>query len=77
MLFAKWITEDGTFHGLMKGFYGRNPAATADDPDGWFNGIWVSRELRIVGNVRGVWDEGTNAEVGGYFRGAWSALCRP
>ena len=77
VFFAKWITEDGSFHGLMKGLYGRHPEATEERPAGWFNGIWVSRELRIVGNVRGVWDEGNDPEQGGFFRGAWSALCRP
>jgi hypothetical protein len=77
VFFAKWITDDGNFHGLMKGLYGRNPEATNDTPAGWFHGIWVSRELRVAGNVRGVWDEGNDPEQGGFFRGAWSALCRP
>jgi len=76
VFFAKWITDDGNFHGLMKGRYGSD-LVLGGAPEGWFNGIWVSRELRIVGNVRGVWDEGNDPEQGGFFRGAWSALCRP
>jgi hypothetical protein len=76
VFFAKWITEDGSFHGLMKGTYGRNPQASATTPDGWFSGIWFSRELRVAGNVRGVWGDDANSADGGFFRGAWAARCR-
>jgi hypothetical protein len=76
VFFAKWISDDGTFHGLMKGLYGRNPNASATDPDGWFNGVWFSRQLRVTGNVHGVWSEGSGADEGGFFRGAWGDRCR-
>jgi hypothetical protein len=73
VFFAKWINDNGTFHGIMRGTYGRGDTNT--DADGWFKGVWVSRELRIAGSVRGVWGKGLNNE-GGFFRGAWAALCR-
>lgn len=76
VFFAKWITGNGSFHGIMKGRYGRNPEASATTADGWFDGVWVSRELRIAGNVHGVWNEGTGEGEGGFFRGAWAARCR-
>jgi hypothetical protein len=76
VFFTKWITANGAFHGIMKGTYGRNPAASATNPDGWFSGVWFSRDLRIAGDVRGVWGEGTGAGEGGFFRGMWGALCR-
>jgi hypothetical protein len=72
VFFAKWINDNGTFHGIMKGTYGASANA---DADGWFNGVWVSRELRIAGGVRGVWGKGPNDD-GGFFRGVWGALCR-
>jgi hypothetical protein len=76
VFFAKWINDDGTFRGLMKGRYGKNPEATATDVDGWFAGIWFSRDLRVAGNVHGVWGAGTGEGEGGFFRGAWAARCR-
>jgi hypothetical protein len=74
VFFAKWINDDGTFHGIMKGLYGNNPAATT--PEGWFDGIWVSRNLMVGGNVHGVWGEGAGGADDGFFRGVWAARCR-
>jgi hypothetical protein len=76
VFFAKWISDDGTFRGLMKGRYGADPAATASDANGWFNGVWFSRDLRMAGDVHGVWGAGTGDGDGGFFRGAWGARCR-
>jgi hypothetical protein len=74
VFFAKWINDGGTFHGIMKGTYGLG-AGTNADADGWFTGVWVSRELRVAGGVRGVWGKGPNDD-GGFFRGVWGTLCR-
>jgi hypothetical protein len=73
VFFAKWIGDDGTFRGLMRGRYERNPQASANQPDGWFDGIWFSRDLHVAGNVHGVWSQDNQ---GGFFRGAWGARCR-
>ncbi|HET6348055.1 MAG TPA: hypothetical protein VFH88_03130 [Candidatus Krumholzibacteria bacterium] len=77
VFFAKWITDSGAFHGIMKGSYGTNPAATADMADGWYDGVWVSRQLQIAGGVHGVWGHGNTDTEGGFFRGVWGARCRP
>jgi hypothetical protein len=76
VFFAKWINDDGTFRGLMKGRYGKNPEATATDVQGWFDGIWFMRDLRVGGNVHGEWGTGTGGDGTGFFRGAWGARCR-
>jgi hypothetical protein len=78
VFFGKWISENGRFRGLLKGRYGRNPAVAAvdDTVDGWFAGVWFSRQLRVGGELKGVWGEGEKEGEGGYFRGAWAAHCR-
>ena len=76
VFFAKWISDDGTFKGIVKGRYGRSPVVRGDHADGWFDGVWYSRELRIAGGLHGVWGEGEKEGEGGFFRGAWGAHCR-
>ncbi|HKW15388.1 MAG TPA: hypothetical protein VJS69_12945 [Candidatus Krumholzibacteria bacterium] len=76
VFFAKWITDSGAFHGLMRGTYGEGTNAASANADGWFSGVWISRELRMAGNVKGVWGQGSGEDGGGFFRGVWGALCR-
>jgi hypothetical protein len=57
----------------MRGTYGLGTGTNAD-ADGWFNGVWVSRELRIAGGVRGVWGKGPNNEGGFLPRRVGSTL---
>jgi len=76
VFFGKWISEDGTFKGLLRGRYGLLPPTNASEADGWFAGVWFSRELREAGGVRGVWGQGTSEGEGGFFRGAWGVRCR-
>jgi hypothetical protein len=76
VFFGKWITADGTFRGLLKGRYGRGlDAATNDQVDGWFRGVWFNRSLTVGGGLHGVWGEGEKEGEGGFFRGAWAARC--
>jgi len=77
VFFAKWINDGGHFRGIMAGTYGRNPESTTVDADGWFKGMWFSRNLQVAGNVGGVWgDHSGDDEEGGFFRGVWDTNCR-
>jgi len=72
VFFGKWITQGGRFQGLLRGHYG----ASGDRPGGWFEGVWLSRSLRVMGGVKGVY--GTredNGRPGGFFRGVWRTRC--
>ncbi len=75
VFFGKWISESGRFRGLLSGRYGvfeKNDT----DADGWFEGVWFSRQLRSMGSLRGVW--GTSEledKEGGFFRGTWRERC--
>jgi len=76
VFFGKWISENGRFKGLLKGSYGVIPATTNDrEADGWFEGVWFSRELRAMGGLKGVWGTGDDTRDGGYFRGVWATRC--
>ncbi len=75
VFFGKWVTEGGRFQGLLKGHYGMLPATSARRADGWFEGVWLSRQLDVAGALGGSWC--TSDEVdGGFFRGRWKARCR-
>jgi len=77
VFFGKWITQNGEFKGLLAGRYGLSPTTnTSDAADGWFKGMWFSRQLHAVGELHGVLGKGTDEKEGGFFRGAWSARCR-
>jgi hypothetical protein len=76
VFFGKWITQDGTFKGLLRGRYGLLPPTSPVEADGWFAGVWFTRELREAGGLRGVWGTGEGEGEGGFFRGAWAARCR-
>lgn len=73
VFFGKWVTESGRFQGLLKGRYGAVPTTRTGAADGWFEGVWFSRELRVAGGLGGVWN--TDGE-GGFFRGRWHERCR-
>lgn len=73
MFFGKWIAESGRFQGLLKGRYGAVPATRTGAADGWFEGVWFSRELHVAGGLGGVWN--TDGR-GGFFRGRWFERCR-
>jgi hypothetical protein len=75
VFFGKWVTESGRFEGLLKGRYGVMPATSTARADGWFEGVWFSRELRAAGGLGGVWSTSDEAD-GGFFRGRWHARCR-
>ena len=75
VFFGKWITESGRFQGLLKGRYGALPATGTSRADGWFEGVWFSRELRVGGGLGGAWCTDDDAD-GGFFRGRWHARCR-
>ncbi len=76
VFFGKWITEGGAFQGLLKGRYGALPAVSTREADGWFEGVWYSRQLRVAGGLHGVWSTGNDDAAGGFFRGRWGAHCR-
>lgn len=75
VFFGKWITDTGHFQGLLRGTYGTAPASTATGVDGWFRGVWLSRELRVAGDLGGAWGTGTGDHAGGFFRGQWQRRC--
>ncbi len=76
VFFGKWISENGRFRGLLKGRYGVFPETHLDArANGWFEGMWFSRDLRVIGGLGGVWGTGDHEE-GGFFRGRWKAHCR-
>jgi hypothetical protein len=75
VFFGKWITENGRFKGLLKGTYGAFPPTRDAMADGWFEGVWFSRELRAMGGLKGVWGTRDDTDAGGYFRGVWAARC--
>ena len=76
VFFGKWITQNGDFKGLLRGRYGVFPATSDRGADGWFAGVWFSRELREAGALKGVWGQGKGEGEGGFFRGVWAAHCR-
>lgn len=76
VFFGKWISESGDFRALLRGRYGLLPPTNDSEADGWFAGVYLNRELREIGGLRGVWGEGTGEDEGGFFRGAWAARCR-
>jgi hypothetical protein len=75
VFFGKWITENGRFQGLLRGHYGSFPATSTRQADGWFEGVWFSRELRVAGALGGSWCTNQDAD-GGFFRGRWKGRCR-
>jgi len=56
------------------GKYGREERTDAGE-NGWFEGVWVSRNLTATGGVRGVWGTGDDSKNGGFFRGVWRQRC--
>ncbi len=74
VFFGKWINATGRFHGLLVGKYGIEERTNTGD-HGWFEGVWLSRELVATGGVRGVWGTGDDVKEGGFFRGAWRQRC--
>jgi hypothetical protein len=76
MFFGKWINRFGKFRGLLVGKYGSFDA----EPGGWFEGVWIGRNLNIEGRLGGVWNTDNditadNAAGGGFFRGRWAENC--
>lgn len=72
VFFGKWITRAGRFQGLLRGHY--SPAA--DRPGGSFDGVWLSRDLQVMGRLGGVYGKRDDAErPGGFFRGRWASRC--
>jgi hypothetical protein len=78
VFFGKWVNGNGRFQGLLKGHYGAFPNNTNDRrANGWFEGVWFSRELRVAGGLGGAWSTNDDGNVpGGFFRGRWAARCR-
>ena len=72
VFFGKWIKHNGQFQGLLLGYYG----GFADEPGGWYKGIWVNRSLRTGGHVNGIWNTSDDTEQpGGFFKGRWTKVC--
>jgi hypothetical protein len=74
VFFGKWIAETGRFHGLLAGNYGLLEE-TNSGANGWFQGVWFSRQLHTMGGLRGVWGTGDDDKEGGFFRGMWRERC--
>jgi len=75
VFFGKWIAQSGRFRGLLAGHYGLLDE-TDTRADGWFEGVWFSRQLRTMGGLRGVWGTSDDdGKEGGFFRGAWRERC--
>lgn len=74
VFFGKWITQNGRFKGLLTGRYGAFET-TDRGADGWFEGVYFSRELHTMGGLKGVWGTRDDEKEGGFFRGVWGARC--
>jgi hypothetical protein len=74
VFFGKWINRSGRFQGLLAGHY----EGSDDRPGGSFKGVWLSRQLREIGRLGGVYGVRENADGRpvGFFRGRWQAYCR-
>ncbi len=73
VFFGKWITQGGRFQGLLRGHY----QASDERPGGTFEGVWLSRQLRVIGGLKGAYgarvtDDGRPV---GFFRGHWQTRC--
>ncbi|MCI0451824.1 MAG: hypothetical protein L0Z51_05455 [Candidatus Latescibacteria bacterium] len=76
VFFGKWVSESGRFRGLLTGHYGLLEE-TDTNAQGWFEGVWFSRQLRSMGGLEGVWGTGDDDKEGGFFRGVWRERCAP
>lgn len=74
VFFGKWVSDTGRFRGLLSGRYGLLEE-TDTNANGWFEGVWYSRQLRSMGGLRGVWGTGQDDVRGGFFRGVWRERC--
>jgi hypothetical protein len=71
VFFGKWVSMNGKFKGILKGHYGNFP----DAPGGFFEGVYLSRSLRIRGDLKGVWQKSDRLNGGGFFKGRWANRC--
>lgn len=65
---AKYVDRDGRFRGFMRGKYGRS-----ENGRSLFYGYWRDRHHRIVGVLKGHWDEEPDTN-GGTMAGRWIAF---
>lgn len=70
VFFGKWITASGRFQGLLRGRYD----VAVDRPGGRFQGVWMGRDLRVLGGLAGEYR--ADADGHGFFRGVWRKRCR-
>lgn len=71
VFFGKWINRAGVFKGLLVGKYG----SFDDEPGGWFEGVWFTRNLRADGRLGGIWKTSDRVDGGGFFKGRWKQEC--
>jgi len=76
VFFGKYIDLDGTFQGILRGTFGRNPECATDDirPRGWFIGEWMAENTAIQGRLKGHWIADREAGAG-LFHGNWGMRC--
>jgi hypothetical protein len=75
VFFGKYIDMTGRFVGILKGYYGQSPVLAADtvNPYGFFQGVWINKDLMLAGRLKGHW---ISDEPGsGFFHGIWGADC--
>ncbi|NIM20293.1 MAG: hypothetical protein GTO51_08695 [Candidatus Latescibacteria bacterium] len=71
VFFGKWISLNGQFNGLLKGRWGPFP----DAPGGFFEGVYLDRNLNVRGDLKGIWKKGDHISGGGFFKGRWATRC--
>ena len=71
VFFGKWISLNGKFKGILKGQWGYFPEA----PGGFFEGVYMNRSLRVMGDLKGVWQKSDSIGGGGFFKGRWANRC--
>ncbi len=71
VFYGKWIGLSGKFRGLLKGRWGVFPDALG----GFFEGVYLNRQLHVIGDLKGVWKTSEHINGGGFFRGRWARRC--
>lgn len=72
VFFGKYVDMSGRFRGILRGTYERFGGSNM----GYFQGVWINRNLRIVGDLRGIWLTDPRRQHGGFFAGHWRVRCR-
>jgi hypothetical protein len=72
VMFGKYIDCSGRFRGIIRGRYWHGE----EQGQGGFAGVWMNRNMLLVGELAGAWKTGENQYGDGFFRGQWRMHCR-